>query len=147
MKDPGDSHDQTALRAEAPIGRAGRPETSAGDDACILDPAALQRLRSFGGSDPDEVVRRVVSLYLTATPPDIARLLGAIERRDWATTRDVAHKLKSSAATLGAAGLSAMLLRLEQDAGVEVPAISDEFVRTLQETYEQVRGALQREIA
>jgi HPt (histidine-containing phosphotransfer) domain-containing protein len=147
MKDPHDTNEHAVPPAAARVDRADRPDACADGDATVLDPAALQRLRSFGAPGSDEIVRRIVSLYLTATPPDIVRLLSAIEQRDWATTRDVAHKLKSSAATLGAAGFSAMLLQLEHDVSGQAPAISADFVRSLQDTYDRVRGALQREIA
>jgi HPt (histidine-containing phosphotransfer) domain-containing protein len=81
----------------------------AGSPAGAFD---LAQLRSIVGDDPD-VVRSYVELFHQATAPLVDRVGDAIESRDPATARRLAHMLKGSCGTIGAQEMAALGAELE----------------------------------
>jgi len=66
----------------------------------LLDEAALDRLRGFGG---EKLVRGMVELFLKNAPLKAAEAREALDCGDSAALRAALHGLKSSAGQLGAA--------------------------------------------
>jgi HPt (histidine-containing phosphotransfer) domain-containing protein len=66
----------------------------------LLDAAALDRLRKFGG---DRLVRGMIELFVTNAPMRAAEAREALDCGDTAALRAALHGLKSSAGQLGAA--------------------------------------------
>lgn len=79
-------------------------------DPLILDPAALNRLREWGG---DALLGRMVSLFLELGPERVGSLSGALADGDLEVLERTAHSLKSSAGNVGALRLSSDAARLE----------------------------------
>ena len=75
-------------------------------------PFDLAQLRSIVGDDPD-VVRSYIELFHQATAPLVDRVGDAIEDRDPATARRLAHMLKGSCGTIGAHEMAALGAELE----------------------------------
>lgn len=75
-----------------------------------LDHAALQTIRSIGGS---ELLRQVVTLFIESTPSLLQDIDAGVRSGDLVRLKIAAHTLKSSAANVGAAVLSDMARRLE----------------------------------
>ncbi|MCW5622468.1 MAG: Hpt domain-containing protein [Burkholderiales bacterium] len=76
-----------------------------------LDHAALQTIRSIGGSD--ELLRQVVTLFIESTPRLLQDIDAGLHSGDLVRLKIAAHTLKSSAANVGATVLSDMARRLE----------------------------------
>jgi CheY-like chemotaxis protein/HPt (histidine-containing phosphotransfer) domain-containing protein len=76
-----------------------------------LDESALERLRDDLGDDA--IVARIASLYVEALRDARDRLRAACGRGDSEVLRQVAHKLRSSSATFGAARLARLSGELE----------------------------------
>lgn len=71
------------------------PESS----PALLDSAAIDRLRKFGG---EKLVRGMIELFVTNAPKRIAEAREALDCGDAAALRGALHGLKSSAGQLGA---------------------------------------------
>ncbi len=65
----------------------------------LLDGAALQRLRGFGG---EKLVRGMIELFVKNAPAKAAEAREALDCGDSAALRAALHGLKSSAGQLGA---------------------------------------------
>ncbi|EGJ08912.1 MULTISPECIES: Hpt domain-containing protein [Rubrivivax] len=105
----------------------------------MLDDTALARLREL---DPDGslgVVGRVLETFRTALGRDLERLALARDAGDLKTVGEVAHKVKSSSASVGALELSALCAEVERrvragdtaDIAPRVQALLDEAQRAL----------------
>lgn len=64
-------------------------------------------------------VREIIKLYLMQAPVELSNLQGAIAADNHQEIKLIAHKLKSSAAMLGAEGIVSRLKRLEALTGSE----------------------------
>ena len=73
--------------------------------------AAITALQKPGQPD---LLRRVISLFLTDSQAQVIQLRQAVQTQNYALIQGVAHTLKSSSATLGAHGLSALAKQLEE---------------------------------
>jgi two-component system sensor histidine kinase/response regulator len=69
------------------------------DELAAFDPAALDRLRRFGGG---KLLREMIALFLDAAPERIAAARAGVEIGDAAAAEMALHSLKSSSAQLGA---------------------------------------------
>ncbi|MBZ8140135.1 histidine kinase [Rubrivivax gelatinosus] len=80
----------------------------------MLDETALARLREL---DPDGslgVLGRVLETFRQALGRDLVRMATARDGGDLKTVGEVAHKVKSSSASVGALGLSALCAEVER---------------------------------
>ena len=66
----------------------------------LLDDAALERLRGFGG---EKLLRGMIELFVKNAPAKAAEAREALDCGDSAALRSALHGLKSSAGQLGAA--------------------------------------------
>lgn len=114
--------------AAQPALHAARPEPQAAVDV----PANAARLS------------RAAALFIADTPALIDRLDSAAQSGAHATLRELAHRLKSSSASVGALPLSALAAALEADA--TAPATDLDWsarIPPLRAAFEQARSALQ----
>lgn len=84
------------------------------EDVPMLDETALARLREL---DPDGslgVLGRVLETFRQALGRDLERMATARDGGDLKTVGEVAHKVKSSSASVGALGLSALCAEVER---------------------------------
>ena len=84
------------------------PDSTTHADFPELDPAALDRLRRFGG---DKLLGDMIGLFLEALPRRLGAARAAFARDDCHVVEHELHALKSSAAQLGALRMH----RLSQD--------------------------------
>lgn len=96
-----------------PADAAGRTDP---DAPLVLDPARLQQISTLKYARARGLVERAVELFIAESPPLIDRLEHAARQGEHATLRDLAHRLKSSSANVGAQQLSALAAQLEADA-------------------------------
>lgn len=96
------------LRGTAPVATA----PAASDAQPLLDPQVLAR---YVGHDA-QTQARLRNDYIDRLPPMRQAIADALARGDLERTRDLAHQLKSTSATIGALQLSAACLALERAA-------------------------------
>ncbi len=130
-----------ALNTALATARTTAPQTST--DAVLptrgLDPAALDALRALRRAGRPSVLATVIDLFLSRAPTQMEEMQLAAQQRDATTARNLAHQLKSNAASLGAHGLSSAFSRIETAAtGGKLETLTalvrragDEFERTL----------------
>jgi two-component system, sensor histidine kinase and response regulator len=76
----------------------------------LLDPAAFQRLREWGG---DALLGKIVALFLEHAPTRLEEVEGGAAAADLHRVERGAHALKSSAANVGGVALQDLASRLE----------------------------------
>ena len=110
---------------------AGVPGESSGKPA---KPAEVNQLLQELLDQP-ELFRRLLTVFIGETGKDIAELTAALDRRDPARVAAVAHRLKGSAATMGAEPMRAEAERIEafgrqgqlHPARERLPALNEHF--------------------
>jgi CheY-like chemotaxis protein/HPt (histidine-containing phosphotransfer) domain-containing protein len=115
----GSAREQTWEARAASADNDARPETvpaPASDESADIDPSVPRSAR-------------VIELFLRLAPQQIEALLGAARAADPQQVRAMSHKLKGSAASLGARGLSDLCAQLQEDA--ERGEIADAELKTL----------------
>lgn len=107
------------------------------DDVPTLDPERIEVLRELG----DDVVKGLVRDYEGTLASSVDALATALRERQWSDAQRLAHKLRGSSQTLGAARLAALTLHIEQ-AIAEKTASPEQLADELQETAFETRVAL-----
>jgi signal transduction histidine kinase/DNA-binding NarL/FixJ family response regulator len=79
----------------------------------ILDEQSLNRLRSDLGDDDGEMIRELITLFVDGWPEHVAALEASAAVNNYRTIEHISHRLRSSAAYLGAIRLADHLDRLE----------------------------------
>lgn len=91
----------------------------------LLDQQALHELRAYS-TDGQDMIPMLIGMFLEEAPGQINDLKQAFVASDTARVRHLAHSLKSSAATLGAAQLAQTFAELERHAREDtLVAVSD----------------------
>lgn len=106
--------------------------------APIIDPVAIEALKSINPEDGGEFLREIIQIFLEDTPARIAELDEALGSGDVAKFVRAAHSIKGSSSNVGAMLLQATAERLEhsaKDQGIQpmVPLIQrlkDEYALT-----------------
>jgi CheY-like chemotaxis protein len=96
---------------------AGMPTSNAHTpDGPALDRSVMRGFAEELGEGADDIVRELIGVYLEDAPGLLHELRQALDVSDARVLDRAAHTLKSSSATLGAKGLAAICLELEQSA-------------------------------
>jgi PAS domain S-box-containing protein len=103
--------DDSAAREVLPI-KPQRPafKTTLGGDPAVIDLSILAKLLGY---HPHKV-RKFAFKFLQNTQDGLNQMEAALRRGDLVTLRDLGHKLKSPARTVGALGMGELLLQLEK---------------------------------
>ena len=125
------------------LARVLQPHPGAGREA--LDESALDRLRDDVGDDA--IVARIASLYVEALREACARIRAARGSGDHETLRQVAHKLRSSSATFGAARLARLCGELEPLAAAGSGARATDLAADVEHESWRVAEALEAQLA
>ncbi|HEY7025850.1 MAG TPA: Hpt domain-containing protein [Candidatus Limnocylindrales bacterium] len=114
-----------------------------------VDRESLDELEHSVGDDR-AFLRELVETYLDDAPRQIATIRSGIASGDVEATNRAAHTLKSTSASIGALGLSAMARELQTMTAVETTAASDltepdvtALVEVIATEYENVRSELE----
>jgi HPt (histidine-containing phosphotransfer) domain-containing protein len=108
----------------------------------VLDVSVLHRLRALQGEGEPDIVADVAGVFLADVPGRLQQIRAAIEGGDQATAERLTHSLKSSAAMLGAKGLSRIASELESRARDGGVPRGDPQVAELEEAFTRTREAL-----
>lgn len=103
----------------------------------VIDPQAIENLRSLNPDDNDEFLREITGIFLEDTPLRIAELEQSLAAGDTAKFTRAAHSIKGSSANLGAMALRAVAEKLEHQSRTDglagaVPLVAEikaEFLR------------------
>ena len=79
----------------------------------IIDPHAIENLRSLNPGDNDAFLREIAGIFFEDTPKRIADLDRSLAQNDVAFFNRAAHSIKGSSSNLGAFVLRAVAERLE----------------------------------
>jgi HPt (histidine-containing phosphotransfer) domain-containing protein len=113
------------------------------DELPILDESALAELRASVGGDED-FVRDLIGTFLAEEPANLDLVAAAAARTDAEAIIRPAHTLKSSAAAIGAARLSAICRQIEtagrEGRTADLPALTEEARRAWMATVDALRA-------
>jgi two-component system, sensor histidine kinase and response regulator len=140
-----DKEEQDPSRMEArnePVkGPDGRDETPP------LDHIALETIASLQPVGSENILKKVISLYLYTSPVLMKKVHDAVEGTDCDALRQAAHTLKSSSAHLGALAFSGMCKDLEMMGHDRTLEGARDHLSALEHEYERVRDALEEHCA
>ena len=85
-------------------------------DAAAVSPALDTTVLAELRAEDDELLRELIELFFSEVPMRVRRLRSEISERNWPAAVIDAHTLKSSTATLGAMGMSALAAEIERTA-------------------------------
>jgi CheY-like chemotaxis protein len=132
------------VASEAGIGPDLQPTAAAEPAPPVLDPAALQRLRSTLGQQADKMLPSLIDSFFKDAPRLIGDAQRFLEHGQPADLRRAAHSLKSTSATFGAMVLSALARELEYKARDEALEGAEDLLRRIQSEYAQAQVALEK---
>ncbi len=106
-------------------------------DHPVIDPQAIENLRTLNPDDNDEFLREIVTIYLEDTPLRIAELEQSLASADQPKFTRAAHSIKGSSANLGAMAVRAVAEQLEHQSAKQgldqvsplLSALKTEFAR------------------
>ncbi|QFS49341.1 PAS domain S-box protein [Nostoc sphaeroides CCNUC1] len=111
-----------------------------------IDAKILQSLQLMLRGDRVAFVE-LIECYLTETPRLVQDISTAITTQDAQTLLNTAHQLKSSSASVGAIALAQLCKVLEAQGCSSKLENSLELISQLYQEYEQVKTALEKELA
>ncbi|MBD2415497.1 histidine kinase [Nostoc calcicola FACHB-389] len=111
-----------------------------------IDAKTLKSLRNILRGDR-AAFAELIECYLTETPRLVQNISTAIATEDAQTLWKTAHQLKSSSASVGAIALAQLCKQLEAQGRNNELQSTLQFIPQLQQEYEQVKTALQKELA
>ena len=103
-----------AQMPEEPRKAAGVTAIAPAEDLSKVDQATVVRLRGSGAPGRADLYARLVELFRAGSSSALGELQAAIRGGDFSAARATCHKLKSSAANVGAIAFSEDVRRLEQ---------------------------------
>jgi HPt (histidine-containing phosphotransfer) domain-containing protein len=106
-----------------------------------VDQDRLVVLRNMGPADGSLFIR-LVDAFLVEAPISVAELHEAVERADSLGLHRCAHRLRGSAANLGATGMAALCLDIEALGGDDDLPLAPDLLRRLEAELDQVSAGL-----
>ena len=111
--------------------------------SAVLDATVLAELRD----EDDDLLSELIELFFAEVPMRVRRLRSEIADRNWPAAVIDAHTLKSSSATLGALGMSALAVEIECVARDRAAAEALTALEALEAELVRVLAALEQERA
>jgi HPt (histidine-containing phosphotransfer) domain-containing protein len=111
-------------------------------DENILDPIAIENLRSLGDEEGDDsFLHEVIEIFIEDTPVRLQELRDSFQAADQTTFIRAAHSIKGSSSNVGAKPLCKLAQELETDSRITLEGLGDR-VDGLEEAFETVKTAL-----
>lgn len=138
--------DAAAAEADQSINQAAEApaeDDGVSDGAAILDLSELKAL--FG--DDTEVLNQLLQEFVASLDAGISEMLSGFDAEDYERVRAEAHKLKSSARTVGAHTLADLCFELEMAGKAKAGQALQAHLGSLQSVCDQTKNAITRAIA
>lgn len=110
----------------------------------VIDPQAIENLRSLNPGDNDEFLRELTLIFLEDTPQRIADLEQSLAAGDTATFTRAAHSIKGSAANMGAMLLRSAAEKLEQHSRKDGLTGVNEMIETIRREFAEAKVSLEQ---
>jgi len=110
----------------------------------VIDPQAIENLRSLNPDDNDEFLREIAGIFLEDTPLRIAELDQSFAAGDLGKFTRAAHSIKGSSANLGAMALRAVAEQLEHQSRTDGMAASAPLVASIKSEFERAKTELNK---
>jgi two-component system, sensor histidine kinase and response regulator len=117
------------------------------DETPPIDRSTLEMVASLQPLGSENILKKVISLYLYTSPVLLKSVHDAVEGTDCDALRQAAHTLKSSSAHLGALVFSEMCKDLERMGRDKTLAGAKDRLSALEHEYTRVRDALEKHCA
>ena len=117
------------------------PETT------VIDPQAIENLRSLNPGDNDEFLREITGIFLEDTPLRIAELEESLTAGDISRFTRAAHSIKGSSANLGATLLRQVAEKLEHESRTKGLAAAATLLEQLKAEFARAKGELDSLVA
>ncbi len=141
---PGESREgggkQASPGVAAPLGTAEGPVRQ--EEPSPLDSKAIEMIASLQPKGSNEILKKIITLYLDSSSKLMQGIRGAAEGNDAEALHLAAHTLKSSSAYLGAMTLSSMSKELEMMGRDKTLGDAMARLAPIEHEYEKVRQAL-----
>jgi two-component system sensor histidine kinase/response regulator len=143
VEEDGEAQDPSCMEArnESLKGPDGQDETPP------IDRSVLETIASLQPSGSENILKKVISLYLDTSPTLMKSVHDAAEGTDCDALRQAAHTLKSSSAHLGALTFSEMCKDLERMGRDRTLEGAKDRLSALEHEYKRVRDALEKHCA
>ena len=112
----------------------------------LIDEAALDQIREVDRLSGDEVLARIVGLFLDEAPEVLATVAEAVRDEDADRLADRAHALKSLCVSVGAASMATVCKQLEATGKKGTTEEATPLVTELKELFAMVKPALESRI-
>jgi len=113
-------------------------------DPQVIDPQAIENLRSLNPGDNDEFLREITGIFLEDTPLRIAELGQSLVAGDVAKFTRAAHSIKGSSANLGAMALRTVAEKLEHQSRTEGLGNAAALVAEVRTEFARAEGELRK---
>ena len=109
----------------------------------VLDMRALDQLRALQRPGKPNILERVISMFVVDAPRLIGQMEDARSSLDWNSLHVASHTLRSSAANLGAIGISALCAQIEAHVKQGEYERASGLVLEVRDQFPTVKNALQ----
>ena len=110
-----------------------------------LDKTALDNVRALQRPGAENILNKLIRLYLESSTGLVDSLRDALQRADGEAVREAAHGLKSASSNMGALKLSVLCKQIEELGRAEKTAEAGALLHDLEAEYERVTAALRAE--
>ena len=117
------------------------------DDNSVIDPAALNNIRSLRTDGTEDILTKVIDIFLHNLSEQLKKLEQTVYAENLLDACHIAHTLKSSSATVGATRLSALFKELEEKTRANVPIGTTHLVELIKQEADKVKINLHAERA
>jgi histidine phosphotransfer protein HptB len=111
-------------------------------DEPILNPEAIETLRSLNPDDSAGFLKELIDIYLQDTPVRLAEIVTALATQDATAAMRAAHSIKGSSSNFGATGLAALAHQIELQGKTGNLTETAATLGTLRGEYDRVAAAL-----
>jgi CheY-like chemotaxis protein len=119
--------------------------SSSARNASVIDFRILESIKDMAGKNADVFLAELINTYLQESAKTLVKINTAILHTDRVAIKQLAHKLKSSSASLGATSLSNMCKKIENMSENENTDELQAIFKQMKNEYEKVKKVLQLE--
>ena len=110
-----------------------------------INPEKITELRELDDDGSDAILKELITLYLSSTPPKLKKMLEFYYLKDLSSLQKESHSLRSSSLTVGAEDLSQIAYEIEYSKdGPGIQEFLQERIKKLNKEFEAVKEELSR---